>query len=74
MVEKVSKRKNNRRPFTQVNVKNLQEKKNAFEFRGMRNLERQKDLKQIQEMEFQENSQDSDREGNRAFRCWGNGL
>ena len=36
-------------------------KKNAFEFRGMRNLERQKDLKQIQEMEFQENSQDSDR-------------
>ena len=35
--------------------------KSAFEFRGMRNLERQKDLKQIQEMEFQENSQDSDR-------------
>ena len=35
--------------------------KNAFVFRGMRNPERQKDLKQIQELEFKENSKDSDR-------------
>ena len=53
--------KNKKKMQTKQTNKKKPTGKSAFEFRGMRNLERQKDLKQIQEMEFQENSQDSDR-------------